>query len=226
MDGIKNNKTWFTILLVLLNLALLFSIWYPRLKTTETVAVKKETPRQGRINTGYWNQIEYYLREELKFTEEQVERFKQLQSEHLVRAKALRDKNHKIRNEIMTLLFDDNPNKSEVEKLSHDLGVMHEKLEKEIFFHFMDLMAACQPDQRANFKQLLHKVFERQRPPEPPPGHRPRQHPPGDGHSGQGPSEQGHPEENGLENRRPGTQGQARPGQQGREDLNVPGRDS
>jgi len=163
----KNNKIYLlTVILTLLNLALLFTIWYPRLTSSTPADQKKTDTGKSTVKTEDLNiYIERYLREELHFSDEQVLKFKQMQAYHLPRANALRARTYRLRNEIMTLLFNDNPNKSRIEELSYQLGLTHEKLEKEIFFHFMDLMAQCRPEQRGNLKKLLRKVFEKYRPP-------------------------------------------------------------
>jgi Heavy-metal resistance len=163
----KNNKIYVvTIVLVLLNLALLFTIWYSRITSVKLGDGKKEVIGQLPLKTEYGKiSIQQYLREELQFTTEQVNQFNQMQAHHLSTANTLRQRMYHLRNEIMTLLFNDNPNKSRIEELSYQLGLAHEKLEKEIFFHFMDLMAQCRPDQKENLKTLLRKVFETYRPP-------------------------------------------------------------
>ncbi len=163
----KNNKiSLLTVILILLNIVLLFTIWYPRLTSSTPVDSKKTGVGTPTVKIeGLDISIERYLREELDFSDRQVLTFKQMQARHLPRANALRVETYRLRNEIMTLLFNDNPNKSRIEELSYQLGVIHEKLEKEIFFHFMNLMTQCRPEQRESLKKLLRKVFEKYRPP-------------------------------------------------------------
>ncbi|MGE5342206.1 MAG: Spy/CpxP family protein refolding chaperone [Candidatus Omnitrophota bacterium] len=166
MSQEKNSKlTVFTLVLVLLNLALTLIILYPRL-----TASRSGEPRNA--NTGASMErpgdqdiaIERYLKNELHFSDDQIRTFKQLQAQHLPKANALRQQTYRLRNEIMALLFNDNPNKSRIEELSYELGLTHEKLEKEIFFYFLKLMAQCRPEQKENLKKLLRKVFEKYRP--------------------------------------------------------------
>ncbi|MCP5107801.1 MAG: periplasmic heavy metal sensor [bacterium] len=163
----KNNKiSLLTVILIILNIVLLFTIWYPRLTSSTPTGSKKTGTGKSTVKIEDPDiPIERYLREELHFSGQQVLTFKQMQAHHLPRANALRARTYRLRNEIMTLLFNDNPNKSRIEELSYQLGVTHEKLEKEIFFHFMDLMTQCRPEQRENLKKLLRKVFEKYRPP-------------------------------------------------------------
>ncbi|MCP4213673.1 MAG: periplasmic heavy metal sensor [bacterium] len=158
----KKNISLVTIILVVLNLGLLFTIWYSRLATSTTDPLKTGTEKPALKSEEV--SIERYLREELHFSNRQVLKFNEMQARHLPRANALRARTYRLRKVIMELLFNDNPNKSRIEELSYQLGLTHEKLEKEIFFHFMDLMAQCRPEQRENLKTLLRKVFEKYRP--------------------------------------------------------------
>lgn len=168
-QGKTNQISWFSILLILLNIGLLFTVWYMHWRSVGEVKSSKADTDSHQQQTQAVHEnldIERYLREELHFSEQQVLSFKQKQANHLPRANALRQKTYRLRQEIITLLFNDNPNKSRIEELSYELGLTHEKLEKEIFFHFMDLMAICQSEQRERFKQLLRQVFEKYRPPQ------------------------------------------------------------
>lgn len=173
MDIFKKRRLtfWAFVALVIANLALLATIWLPRIKSS---------PRFQDVHPGDQRlMVRHFLERELAFTPEQVDRFYRLREEHFERADALKKRSHDLRKQLMDHLFLDNPDGEAVDKLTRELGTCLGDLESLTFRHFQDLINLCEPGQKEKFQGLLYRLLELLKPREhrPPPGperlHRP-----------------------------------------------------
>ena len=154
----------FQTMLVLFNLLLLISVWLILLKQedlnrpveTGKLVAEKQSPAEMD------SQVESYLRSELSFSENQIQRYRQRHAAYRQMSDGYRLEISRIRQRILRLLFNEKQNKSEIEDLSYHLGVLHEKLEKEVFFHFMGLINDCPRSEKNKFKRLLQTILESQ----------------------------------------------------------------
>ncbi len=197
-------------LLVLLNLALLVTIWYSRLKPqpqppiynplqNQQTQTTDPSHQQSRVRPLHINQrrqlqeerLASFLKKELDFSQKQIEAFFQLRNTHFNSRETLRRQINDLRKEMMDHLFDEPPDQTEVQRLATKLGEKTAQLEKSVFDHFQELMKICTPDQEKRYRSLLREILEQLRPPEHrPPPKRLRNHPPQrpDGKQGMVPS--------------------------------------
>lgn len=163
MKSYKNNSKFYLsiviLILFILNLALIFSIWYPRLKGP------------GRKNLGISEHdremVQRYMERQLNLSPEQSANMAKLRDAHFIKADSLTEEINQIRKEIMDELFNNSPDKDKVQKLVEALGTKQVELERLNFSHFQDLLSLCKPDQKEKFKTLLSDLLERMRPPKP-----------------------------------------------------------
>lgn len=164
---------WSIIILFILNLALLASIWYPRLipakkKTLEPTKLGK----QNRIETS--ERLVGFLKKELNLSREQVDKFRQLLKEHSQKMDQLERQIDNLKKEIMDHLLESKPDTTEMEKLANKIGQKISEHEKQGFNHFLDVMELCNSDQKQKYRTLLrdiiYRVYPQEGPPFPPGG--------------------------------------------------------
>ena len=177
---------WVVIILVILNLALLATIWYPRLnppgKATQTEEKKQDDydKRYRRGDKGKETRdkrLAGFLKRELNFTQDQVDTFMQLREEHLKKMGQSRRQVDDLRREMMEQLLDDRFDSSRVEQLAEKMGQKTAELEKTVFYHFIELMGVCDSEQVSKYKTLLREILNQLKPPDhrPPPREHPRE---------------------------------------------------
>jgi Spy/CpxP family protein refolding chaperone len=163
MKSYKNNRRLYmgilALILFILNLALIFTIWYPRLKN----------PASKRLGISEHDRemVQRYMERQLNLSPRQREEMAKLRDAHFTRADVLNEEINRIRKEIMDELFNSSPDTEKVEKLAVQLGGKQGDLEKLTFSHFLDLLTLCQPQQKQKLKTLLSDLLERLRPPKP-----------------------------------------------------------
>lgn len=219
MDNYSRNRLtgWAVTFLVVLNLVLLVTIWYPRLfpgKKTIKDPVKKPVkdikvtaPPSNRQHPGPDRQrrkeredrIFKYIEKVLNFTDQQVSEFRALREEHFESTKKINQELHRIRFQLMEQLTFDNPDSERAMQLAAEIGKKHQELERQTFLHFMALMNVCKGDQKKKFKSMFREIMRQLRPPEHGPpggsghpiGSRGNGHPPPQRGEQQGPPGQG-----------------------------------
>jgi Spy/CpxP family protein refolding chaperone len=187
MDFYTRNRkgNWVLIILVILNLVLLATIWYPRLKPGEKEIQRKQKKqyddqkfRQDEENRKQRDKrLTGFLKRELNFTQDQIDKFLQLRDEHFQKTKQVRRQVDDLRREMMDQLLVDQPDSSQVEKLTEKMGQKTAELEKAVFYHFIELMGVCDSEQKSKYKSLLREILNQLKPPDhrPPPGDHPQE---------------------------------------------------
>lgn len=173
----KNRITgWGVVILVLLNLALLVTIWFNRPGEVKPPA-QQQGIRQGVQQQGVQQQgqgrgqgqqrrLAEFLVRELQFTRDQMERFKEMREQHHLKVQALRKNTMDLRKELMNELLAEEADMGKVRNLSQAMGETFRQIEETTFDHFHALVDLCTPDQKPQFKQLLHEILEMMKPPE------------------------------------------------------------
>ncbi len=188
MDFYTRNRAsnWVLLILVILNLALLATIWYPRLNPPEKVT-QTEQKKQDGYDKRYRRGDKYketrdkrlsgFLKRELNFTQEQLDKFMQLREEHFQKVSQFRRQVDDLRKEMMEQLLDDQLDSFRVEKFAEKMGQKTAELEKTVFYHFIELMGVCDSEQKSKYKSLLREILNQLKPPDhrPPPRDHPRE---------------------------------------------------
>ncbi len=202
MDYFKKNRlmTAAMLTLVVLNLALLITIWYPRLlkpaaevPATTPAPVKqtvKQHPKQGdnrpprpQGRERQEAQMARFFQEELKFSTAQMKKYRELRKKFFQEAEAARGQSTVLRRSVMEQLFNENIDTGKVTQLAQAFGDKHRDAELLHFNHFLEIMSICDAQQKKAFRGLLHEIMDMMKPPEhrAPPGQGRRPPPPGDG---------------------------------------------
>jgi Spy/CpxP family protein refolding chaperone len=166
----NGNGNWLKLslaTLVVLNLALMASIWLPQLKRSPA----KEGDTRG-IGGREHDIALQFLEETLKLSPEQKENTAKLREDHFLKTDALRKEINLLRRRIMDEVLASSPDKEKVERLALQLGEKQGDLEKLTFYHFLNLYNLCRPGQKEKFRSLMAELLDRLKPP--PPDIRPR----------------------------------------------------
>jgi Spy/CpxP family protein refolding chaperone len=167
----------FILILVILNLALLATIWYPRLIPAKKEAVEPtKQDKQNRVKSS--ERLVRFLERELNFTREQGDKFLQLREEHFQKTDQLRRQIDDLRKKMMDHLLETEPGTAEVEKLAVEMGQKMSEHEKVVFYHFIELMEICDAEQKQKYRTLLREILHRLAPPKRPPPQKAHQPPP------------------------------------------------
>ena len=155
----KRAMTWTIIILVGINLLALGTIlWHVTRKPQGP-----PPPPQKRDP----DQTQYFLRNELDLSEKQAQRFEELGRHHSQESRRIQNDIHRLKAEMMTELFHEEPDLRRVENLAEKIGSREAEKELLLFNHFLDLAEVCEPEQREKFNTIIHDLLEMIRPREP-----------------------------------------------------------
>jgi Spy/CpxP family protein refolding chaperone len=169
LDIIKQRRWMMSIivLLVLLNLALIGSMMWGDRRHDDS------DHRSG---------FEMFLKNELALSPTQIDSFKVLRERQIKQGvplvKALRDS----MDALVSQAFARRPDSARVNRLAHQLGEMHRRLDWSFYQHFAELSALCTPEQRSRLEAFAQDLTRRMWS-----GHK------GHGRHGEGPPPEGPP---------------------------------
>jgi|WetSurMetagenome_2_1015567.scaffolds.fasta_scaffold232562_1 periplasmic protein CpxP/Spy len=169
----NRNGRWLKlslVTLVVLNLALMATIWLPQLKHNPD----EESKARG-IGGREHDIALQFLEETLSLSPQQKEITAKLRSDHFLKSDALRKEINWLRRQIMDEVFAASPDKGKVERLAVLLGEKQGNMEMLTFNHFLDLLNLCQPDQKEKFRSMMGELLDRLKPPPPDSRRRPKE---------------------------------------------------
>lgn len=144
------------IILVILNVCLMFTIWCNPFS-------KKHERGQGPFN---------YIVKELNMSDQQVRAYEQLRNWHHDSIMVLRRQGRELRNDIFDNLKGTNTDSKKVDSLISLVGENQEKIEAVTYFHFKQVRALCNEEQKRKFDNIINDVIGRMMQEGPAPGHR------------------------------------------------------
>lgn len=169
MDFFTKNKMlfWCVIVLVIVNVVTLTTVWS-----------RKPHPARP-AGSGGPQDGQAIMQERLHLSDDQVQQFERIRSEHFMRTRPLQDDMHKIRMDVLDEIFAPEPDDVKILEQLAELGNLQYKFEDQLFEHFRELKEVCDYKQTEELKKMLRGLIERTRPRDPshhqghPEGHRP-----------------------------------------------------
>lgn len=158
MDLFTKNRLslWIIIILIVLNIFTLGTLWLQRLKPFPPPPfVLKEIP----------GDIPFFLKRELKLTEQQIQQFIKYRDKHFRQSSAIREEIHQLRKLIMDELFAPEPDTMKVEILAGEVGAKQVEFERLLFYHFQELKLVCRPEQQRKFRMIFRDLIKVIKPP-------------------------------------------------------------
>lgn len=141
------------ILLTTVNLAILGTIAFQRIKPHEPIPAResfRDRPNYGRT-----------LANELDLTPEQSERFEQLRREHFEATTYNKRALQKHYRMVMEELSNEVPSRAKLDSLAHEIGKLHEEQQVSTIEHFIELREMCTPEQYQNLQHMFRRGMDR-----------------------------------------------------------------
>ena len=136
------------IVLVILNVGTLGVIWMD--KKGKKQSVKRErSPR-----------VEYFLKEKVGFSEEQIEEFRSLQESHMKESMDIRMALGSTRRTLYDQIKMPEGERLDRDSIIRELSTLHQEFEERTFLHFQDLRAICNEDQLEQFDAFISGMQE------------------------------------------------------------------
>ncbi|HYW35784.1 MAG TPA: Spy/CpxP family protein refolding chaperone [Balneolaceae bacterium] len=160
MEDAKKYRLALTgfIIMVVLNVAILVSIWIMR-------------PPQFHRRRPHGNRpfrVEHFMKNRLHLNKEQRKKFNQLRHQQIARSRPIIRDIRKKRGDLINLLKSDQIDSARADSLIEGIGRDQIQLQHQIFNHFAQLRQLCTPSQKKKFNRLMQRVLHRYgRPPRP-----------------------------------------------------------
>jgi len=157
MDFFTKNKyaAWTIVILVLLNLFTLGTLWMKQFMPPPLlVDTELEKPRD----------VQKFLKKELNLDDNQIEKFEESRREHFEQTREIHEDIQRLKREMVSELFNSEPDTAKMNALAHEIGQKQIKLEKLFSSHFLGLKSVCGVDQRHKLRGLLHDYLMRGEP--------------------------------------------------------------
>ncbi len=161
----KRFTSWVFVLLILLNLSTLYILW----SKDKNKSDRPFPPPRERAGN-----FILFLREELKFRDNQVQDYGQYRNKHAERTRRLMNQVHSLKQEMFNEIFKDEPDSTKANMIAEEIGIIQNQIEKVTFAHFLDLKKLCGTEQTEKLQALIADFNRKNRPPEPPPPNRRR----------------------------------------------------
>ena len=146
MGYFDKNNNWLLILLVVLNLALLASIWLK--------------PQPSHHSTDIISQFKM----ELDLTAEQTQQFKNLRKENFEKTKPLHNLIRRNKQSIIEALGQQPPDTLKANQLVRQITRQQQTIEELLVEHYLALKQVCTPQQQQRLNTLFLKAMKPKRP--------------------------------------------------------------
>ena len=147
----KRNLLITIVLLVILNIITISLLWIGRPQPNEGRRVDRPMGKN--------NHIQRLLKEELGFSEKQVNQFLTIREKHIKNTSEINDESKRIKKQLFDLALEETNQQSVSDSLLNLTLEKQKELEQAMFQHFIEIKNLCNPDQKLNLKKLMHKLF-------------------------------------------------------------------
>ncbi|MDD8026355.1 MAG: periplasmic heavy metal sensor [Acidobacteriota bacterium] len=150
----KPSTRWAIGLLIALNLVTLAAIWLTVIRRPHDGG----WPQAGR---GGPEEVQMFLRRELGLSDKQAKTFEEIRDKFVAGSRPTHDEIIKLKEQILAEMFKPAPDRTVLESLTSRIGVLQGEEQRLLFLHFLDMMAACGPDQKPKFQSILREFMIR-----------------------------------------------------------------
>jgi len=140
--------------LIILNLVTMAALWYVLFR-------KPPAPRPPRAAGQGQDVVQSFLRRELSLTDEQAATFLKLRDKFVASTGPLQEELRTLNETIIAEMLKPQPDKAAIEKATARIGILRGEERKLLFFHFLDLMDVCRPEQKDKFHSILREFLTR-----------------------------------------------------------------
>lgn len=108
-----------------------------------------------------------FIASELKFNDEQFERFENLENAHHIKMRAIRDATKNIKDELFQKITQPNLNQIEIDSLIALISDKEQLKEKEMFKRLRNIYELCDAQQQERFNAIIKKARRSEGPEKP-----------------------------------------------------------
>ncbi|MFQ5630719.1 MAG: periplasmic heavy metal sensor [bacterium] len=150
----KRLAIWGIVLLVVMNISALATVWYQQHR-------RPTPPLPGIVHP---EAAHRFLHRELHLSDAQTEQLSVLLRKHFERARAIQGEIRDLKFDIINELAATPPDTIHLNRLAAEIGDKQAKLEKETYFHFLELKALCSREQQEKLHDIFGKMQNRMAP--------------------------------------------------------------
>jgi len=133
--------------------------------------------RNERSRPGRGNRFDYYIKDELNFSDSQFDEYLDLRTKNKDEQHSIVEKLAQKREDMMKELSTVNPDTTKLKQIAEQIGDLHKELKNKTIEHFMEVKTICNPSQKEKFNNLIRRMEKHHRP-----GHRPGRRPGSNSH--------------------------------------------
>ena len=159
MDLFQKNRILIIVIVILivLNLGTLGTLWFGKfLKPVENMPKPPGFMQDKKL-------IEP-LDRELGFDDEQTKKLEEIRKQHFDKMKVLNDEIHSKKKLVIQELTKENPDQSNAQKIIEEIGLIQNRIETEMFNHFLSIKMLCRDEQKEKFNKLMNDIMQRKKP--------------------------------------------------------------
>ena len=102
---------------------------------------------------------ENFIVRELKFDDDQKQKFEKLKSEHFKRIEKIFDEERQLKDDLFDRISNENINTVQVDSITNLIGELASAKEQETFNHFRDIQNICNDNQKDKFKRIIRQAL-------------------------------------------------------------------
>lgn len=148
---------WIVVILAIMNISTLGTIMYNRYISSNNSEVVSVT--RMRMKNDPENFSGRYFRDKLGLDKEQMEKFREINTEFRQKAHEVTQELFRIREEMLNQLSLPDTDTVKLSLLSDSIGMMHADLKKLSFRYYLDVKNICRPDQQEELQFIFRDAF-------------------------------------------------------------------
>ena len=102
-----------------------------------------------------------FIAKELKFDDEQLEHFRQLNDNHEKERGILFDEIKQLKDELFSKISNDKIDKEEIDSIAGLIGQKEQSKDRVVFYHFRSIRAICNENQKVRFDIIIEEGLHR-----------------------------------------------------------------
>lgn len=171
MDEFKKQRVLVAMVtvLIVMNLAALGTLWMNLTYSHSSSEGKQDFERPlglgGGLRGGQEGGGLPVLCDRLGLSQDQMRQVRESRNDHFQEVYDLEEQVFQARRLLQQAMFADDPDPSEIEKLSQQVGAIQAKMELLRLQHFQSILSLCDEQQRDIFRELMQEILSNTQPP-------------------------------------------------------------
>jgi Spy/CpxP family protein refolding chaperone len=152
-----NLMVWAIVVLAVMNISTLATILYHQHQSGKSETGMLQDPKQLEANAGKFSGR--YFRDQLNLTNEQMERFREINPVFRLQARDITIELAQKRKQMLVEMAALKSDTSRLNALSDSIGHLHCNLKKITYRYYLDIKKICNPEQQRKLEQLFGEMF-------------------------------------------------------------------